>query len=144
MDFIRILVMATKLIYLIPALAVVISGCSGTSGEPDSPVSEGYEIVWTPESPLKGETVTFSVLEAENDVRSILWTFGDNGTKSSDGASSVTHIYGYAGSYNVQAYLTLKAGGMKEVTAKVTVSDTEAAVLVSNVWPARMEKVTSE
>ena len=41
MDFIRILVMATKLIYLIPALAVVISGCSGTSGEPDSPVSEG-------------------------------------------------------------------------------------------------------
>ena len=94
MDFIRILVMATKLIYLIPALAVVISGCSGTSGEPDSPVSEGYEIVWTPESPLKGETVTFSVLEAENDVRSILWTYGESGAKGYGGASAGSRIFG--------------------------------------------------
>ena len=142
MDFIRTLAMATNLKYLIPALAALIAGCSGTSDEPEPPVSDGYEIVWTPESPLKGETVTFSVPEAENDVRSILWTFGDNGTKSADGASSVTHVYEYAGTYNVQAYLTLKAGGMKEVTAKVSVSDTDAAMILSNIFPARMETVT--
>lgn len=124
------------------ALAAVFAGCSGSADKPEPDDEDVCKIVWTPESPLKGESVSFSVSGVEGIVKSVLWTFGDKGTSTSSGDASISHIYENAGTYNVQAYLTMKAGGMQELSASVTVSDTDLAMQLSNTFPARMESVT--
>lgn len=128
--------------YLVLALAAAFAGCSGSADKPEPDGGDECAVVWSPESPLKGEEVSFSVSGAEGTVKSVLWTFGDKSTATSAGDDPAVHIYENAGTYSVQAYLTLKAGGMKEVSASVSISDTDLAMLLSNTFPARMESVT--
>ena len=67
--------------------------------------------------------------------------FGDGSTATSAADKSAEHSYRTAGTYTVRATVTRLHGPMTELSATVAVADTEAAIVVSNDHPARMEQV---
>ncbi len=128
---------------IFPILLFGLLSCSGSETGGDDGGGQGGKtprIVWEPSAPVKGGTVTFSLEDVDYDVRSILWTFGDTGTASSTGNTPTTHAYTNPGTFAVKAYVTVNPSGMKELSASVTVSDSEAGIVATNLFPARMEK----
>jgi len=131
---------ATTLLF---ATALSLFACTGENrqGNGDDADTTVASISWSPQSPIKGFSVNFSIDGIGSDVRSVLWTFGDSGTASSDKTGAATHIYAEPGKYDVRAYLSLEAGGIKELSSIITVSDSEAAITLTNDRPAKMEEV---
>lgn len=72
---------------------------------------------------------------------SVLWMFGDGKTSSAAAGGEVDHAYAAAGDYTVKAAVTPVAGSMSELSRSISVSDTEAAMVVSNDFPACREEV---
>ena len=98
-------------------------------------------ILWTPAIPVRDAAVVFSLEGSPDNVRSVLWMFGDGATATSGAGESAEHTYRTAGTYTVRATVTRLHGPMTELSATVAVADTEAAIVVSNDHPARMEQV---
>lgn len=123
-------------------MLALVSGCSQSAaddgGRNDGPSTGAERIVWTPQAPLRGQIVTFTVDPAADDVRSVLWTFGDGATS---GDRQAQHSYQTVGDFAVKAYLTRTSGAMDELSATVRVSDSEASIQISNDFPARMERL---
>lgn len=118
-----------------------LAACSDSGKETPGPGNGTQAIVWTPEVPVRDAAVTFSLEGSSDNVRSVLWMFGDGATATSGAGESAGHTYRAAGSYTVRATVTRLQGPMTELSATVAVADTEAAAVVSNDHPARMEKV---
>lgn len=122
--------------------------CSDSdTGSESSPGSGGgdtsdttYSIAWTPETPAKDEDIVFSIEGPTGEASSVGWNFGDGKFATAGPEDRVRHAYGEYGSYQVRAYVSI-SGRMNEVGATVVIAETEAAICVSNVSPARMEKV---
>lgn len=105
------------------------------------PQQTALSIVWTPEAPAAGQSVRFSLGGDVSNVRSVLWMFGDGKTSSAAAGGEVDHAYAAAGDYTVKAAVTPVAGSMSELSRSISVSDTEAAMVVSNDFPACREEV---
>ncbi|WP_304582299.1 glycerophosphodiester phosphodiesterase family protein [uncultured Alistipes sp.] len=115
--------------------------CSNAGPEMPAPDNGAPAIVWTPAAPVKDAEVIFSLENDSDNVRSVLWIFGDGATAASAAGETVAHTYRAAGTYTVKAAVTLVQGPMTELSATVTVADTQIAIVVSNDHPARMEQV---
>lgn len=101
---------------------------------------------WRPDSPIAGQTVTFSsqVTDPENDTPfTYAWTFGDGGTSTE---ANPTHIYRAAGTYTVRLEVTDRRGakGTKEKTVTViqTPAPTVTALTLTPTAPEVDQNVT--
>lgn len=119
----------------------LLTACSDGGKETSGPENGTQTIVWTPQTPVRDAAVTFSLEGSSDNVRSVLWMFGDGTTATSGAGEPAEHIYRTAGTYTVRATVTPQQGSMTELSATVAVADTQAAIVVSNDRPARMEKV---
>lgn len=117
------------------------AACSDGGTEAPGPENGTQTIVWTPAVPVRDAAVVFSLEGSPDNVRSVLWMFGDGATATSGAGESAEHSYRTAGTYTVRATVTRLHGPMTELSATVAVADTEAAIVVSNDHPARMEQV---
>lgn len=126
-------------------LLLGLTSCSSGSeaGDPgtDGPVTPGGKpkIVWTPEAPAKGDRVAFRI-EPSDGIAQATWNFGDKTTSSE---REPVHSYAEAGIYTVMAIVKGTDNSLDSYTARVTVSDSDAAIVLSNDYPARMERVTA-
>ena len=118
-----------------------LAACSDGGTEAPGPENGTQTIVWTPAIPVRDAAVVFSLEGSPDNVRSGLWMFGDGATATSGAGESAEHTYRTAGTYTVRATVTRLHGPMTELSATVAVADTEAAIMVSNDHPARMEQV---
>ena len=118
-----------------------LAACSDGGTEAPGPENGTQTIVWTPAIPVRDAAVVFSLEGSPDNVRSVLWMFGDGATATSGAGESAEHTYRTAGTYTVRATVTRLHGPMTELSATVAVADTEAAIVVSNDHPARMEQV---
>lgn len=118
-----------------------LAACSDGGTEAPGPENGTQTIVWTPAVPVRDAAVVFSLEGSPDNVRSVLWMFGDGATATSGADESAEHTYRTAGTYTVRATVTRLHGPMTELSATVAVADTEAAIVVSNDHPARMEQV---
>ena len=126
------------------AVWLLFAACSKESGEGGEPAPQPgtrLEIGWAPADPTVDETVTFSLEGDVSNVRSVLWMFGDGKTASAAAAETVEHAYAAAAEYVVRAAVTPVSGSMTELSCTLSVNDTQAGVVVSNDFPARMEEV---
>lgn len=114
------------------------AACSDGGGEESGPPQTKPAIVWAPETPSAGESVQFSLSGNVSNIRSILWMFGDGKTAA---GAQVSHAYIEAGDYTVKAAVTPVEGSMTELSQPISVNATEAGMVVSNDFPARMEPV---
>lgn len=119
----------------------LLTACSDGGKETSGPENGTQTIVWTPQTPVRDAAVTFSLEGSSDNVRSVLWMFGDGTTATSGAGEPAEHTYRTAGTYTVRATVTPQQGSMTELSATVAVADTQAAIVVSNDRPARMEKV---
>ena len=125
----------------IAGLALIAACSDGGGEERPGPQQTALSIVWTPEAPAAGQSVRFSLGGDVSNVRSVLWMFGDGKTSSAAAGGEVDHAYAAAGDYTVKAAVTPVAGSMSELSRSISVSDTEAAMVVSNDFPACREEV---
>ena len=131
-----------RIILILWAIACgLLAACSDGGTEAPGPENGTQTIVWTPDSPVRDAAVVFSLEGSPDNVRSVLWMFGDGATATSGAGESAEHSYRTAGTYTVRATVTRLHGPMAELSATVAVADTEAAIVVSNDHPARMEQV---
>lgn len=131
-------------LWLVAGMAGLILPACG-SGDEDAAAPDKtseLEIRWTPEAPAVEQTVSFSLGGDVVNVRSVLWMFGDGKTASGGASTPVEHAYAKAGEYVVKAAVTHLSGPMTELSKSLTVNDTEAGMVVSNDFPARMEEVS--
>ena len=131
-------------LWLVAGMAGLILPACG-SGDEDAAAPEKtseLEICWTPEAPAVEQTVSFSLGGDVANVRSVLWIFGDGKTASGGVSTPVEHAYAKAGEYVVKAAVTHLSGPMTELSKSLTVNNTEAGMVVSNDFPARMEEVS--
>ena len=131
-------------LWLVAGMAGLILPACG-SGDEDAAAPEKtseLEIRWTPEAPAVEQTVSFSLGGDVANVRSVLWMFGDGKPASGGASTPVEHAYAKAGEYVVKAAVTHLSGPMTELSKPLTVNDTEAGMVVSNDFPARMEEVS--
>lgn len=121
---------------------LLLAACSKQAGDAPGPET-GTEpaIRWDPASPTVDQAVTFSLDGDVSSLRSVLWMFGDGKTASAQPAETVEHAYAAAGEYVVKAVLTPLSGAMSELSRTISVNDTQAGMVVSNDFPARMEEV---
>ena len=125
----------------IAGLALIAACSDGGGEERPGPQQTALSIVWTPEAPAAGQSVRFSLGGDVSNVRSVLWMFGDGKTSSAAAGGEVDHAYAAAGDYTVKAAVTPVAGSMSELSRSISVSDTEAAMVVSNDFPACREEI---
>ncbi|GAB2913870.1 S8 family serine peptidase [Rheinheimera gaetbuli] len=94
-----------------------------TNPDPVAPVADfSYSV--------SGLTVTFTDMstDADNDIQSISWDFGD-GNSSTD--ALVTHSYAAAGSYNVSLTATDSTGLSNTVVKSVTVNEADSELALT-------------
>ncbi len=107
----------------------------GTGPGTDAPGKP--KIVWTPESPAKGDPITFRI-EPSEQVANVTWTFGDKVTSSE---REPVHSYAEPGEYTVMAIVKGTDNSLDSYSARITVNDSDVAIVPSNDHPARMEQV---
>lgn len=109
------------------------------AGGPDAPSAGGKpKIVWSPETPAKGDPVKFRI-EPSDGAAQITWTFGDKATSSE---KEPVHSYAEAGVYTVTAIVKGTDHSLNSYTARVAVNDSGVEIVLSNDYPARMEQVS--
>jgi len=107
----------------------------GTGPGTDTPGKP--KIVWTPESPAKGDPVSFRI-EPSEQVANVTWTFGDKVTSSE---REPVHSYTEPGEYTVMAIVRGTDNSLDSYSARITVNDSDVEIVPSNDHPARMEQV---
>lgn len=83
-----------------------LAACSDGGTEAPGPENGTQTIVWTPAVPVRDAAVVFSLEGSPDNVRSVLWMFGDGATATSGADESAEHTYRTAGTYTVRATVT--------------------------------------
>ena len=100
-----------------------LAACSDGGTEAPGPENGTQTIVWTPAIPVRDAAVVFSLEGSPDNVRSVLWMFGDGATATSGAGESAEHTYRTAGTYTVRATVTRLHGPMTELSATVAVAE---------------------
>ena len=99
-----------------------LAACSDGGTEAPGPENGTQTIVWTPAVPVRDAAVVFSLEGSPDNVRSVLWMFGDGATATSGADESAEHTYRTAGTYTVRATVTRLHGPMTELSATVALT----------------------
>ena len=70
-----------------------LAACSDGGTEAPGPENGTQTIVWTPAIPVRDAAVVFSLEGSPDNVRSVLWMFGDGATATSGAGESAEHTY---------------------------------------------------
>lgn len=84
------------------------------------------DFTWTPETPVKRQTVTFDASASYDDIpdatiASYTWDFGDGSAPVTTTAETITHLYGTAGTFTVTLTITDNFGYTDTLSKQITV-----------------------